>query len=334
MSKSTSRFITNNELWSQIHDYVAKVQHVSVAVAYFGEDGANLLPLKRGDNIVVDMSLGAVRQGVTNPRAVRTLMARGVRVFSRGSLHAKFIVAGRTLIASSANASHNSRSLLDEAGIITTDPAAVQRAVSFFEKLCTEPIGKKYLAKCIDEYRPPRFKAAIETRRSSSIRAPRVTESKLWFLGGLGTLSDEASASMKPLERRAGRRLKHPAGTEVAAIRYLGNPKFLPSIRMGDWVVDCQKVGDARYVGPPAQALSHEKWTSSRGTKYAVLMLESPTHGESMTLSQFRKKVRSIESKLDAPNPRTRPIQSNDLADRILRLWTASGKVAKNMSRA
>ena len=145
MSKSTSRFITNNELWSQIHDYVAKVQHVSVAVAYFGEDGANLLPLKRGDNIVVDMSLGAVRQGVTNPRAVRTLMARGVRVFSRGSLHAKFIVAGRTLIASSANASHNSRSLLDEAGIITTDPAAVQRAVSFFEKLCTEPGGKKYL---------------------------------------------------------------------------------------------------------------------------------------------------------------------------------------------
>ena len=145
MSKSTSRFITNNELWSEIHDYVAKVQHVSVAVAYFGEDGANLPPLKRGDNIVVDMSLGAIRQGVTNPRAVRTLMARGVRVFSRGSLHAKFIVAGRTLIASSANASHNSRSLLDEAGIITTDPTAVQRAVSFFEKLCTEPGGKKYL---------------------------------------------------------------------------------------------------------------------------------------------------------------------------------------------
>ena len=139
---------------------------------------------------------------------------------------------------------------------------------------------------------------------------------------------------MKPLERRAERRLKHPAGTEVAAIRYLGNPKFLPSIRMGDWIVDCVKDGNSRYVGPPARVLNHEGWISSRGTKYAVLMLESPTHGKSMTLSQFRKKVRSIESKLDAPNPRTRPLESNDRSDKILLLWTANGKVAKNMHRA
>ena len=119
----------------------------------------------------MDMSLGAVREGVTDPRAVQTLMARGVRVFTRASLHAKFIVTGQTLIASSANASHNSREALDEAGIITNDPAAVRRAVGFFEKLCTEPVRKKYLAKCIGEYRPPRFKAAVDTRQTSSNRA-------------------------------------------------------------------------------------------------------------------------------------------------------------------
>jgi phosphatidylserine/phosphatidylglycerophosphate/cardiolipin synthase-like enzyme len=118
MSKSTSRFIANNELWNEIHDRVAKGKHVSAAVAYIGRDGARLLPLKKGDCIVVGMSLGAVRQGATDPRAVRTLMSRGVRVFSRATLHAKFIVADGTLIASSANASHNSRDILDEAGII------------------------------------------------------------------------------------------------------------------------------------------------------------------------------------------------------------------------
>jgi hypothetical protein len=89
-------------------------------------------------------------------------MQRGLAVFSRPSLHAKFVIAGRTLIASSANVSRNSNESLDEAGIITSDPAAVQRAVDFFEKLCTEPVGKKYLAKCIKEYRPPKFKAAAE----------------------------------------------------------------------------------------------------------------------------------------------------------------------------
>ncbi len=32
----------------------------SAAVAYFGRDGAKLLPLKKGDSIVVDMSLTSV----------------------------------------------------------------------------------------------------------------------------------------------------------------------------------------------------------------------------------------------------------------------------------
>jgi NAD(P)-dependent dehydrogenase (short-subunit alcohol dehydrogenase family) len=81
-------------------------------------------------------------------------------------------------------------------------------------------------------------------------------------------------------------------------IRYSGKPKFPRSIRMGDWIVDCMKDGATQYVGPPVRMLAQEEWASSRGTKYAVLIIESPTHGESMTLSQFRKKVRSIESKL------------------------------------
>ena len=330
MNNRTSRFIANEELWNEIYDYVAKGKNVCAAIAYFGRDGARLLPFKEGDRLVVDMSIAAVRQGLTDPRAVRTLMTRGVRVFSRGSLHAKFIVAGRTLIASSANASHNSKQILDEAGIITTDPAAVQRAVGFFNKLCTEPVGKKYLAKCVREYRPPQFKVAVEIHRSSK-RSQRVIEAKLWFVGGLVALelSDKDSASMKRLERRAEKRLQNPASTEVRWIRYARKPKFLRSIRIGDWIIDCMKEGRSRNVGPPARVLGQEAWTSSLGKKYDVMLLESPTLGESMPLSEFRKKVRSIEPSLDKPSPRTRPIQNNDHADRILRRWTLHGKIAK-----
>jgi hypothetical protein len=123
--------------------------------------------------------------------------------------------------------------------------------------------------------------------------------------------------------------LTHPASTEVTWIRYSGKRKFLRSIRVGDWVVDAMKDGATRYVGPPLRVLGQEDWADSRGTRHAVLMLESPTDGESMVLSQFRKKIRSAEPKLDHSNPRTRPIHSNELADRILRLWTASGKISK-----
>ena len=330
MSKLTSRFIANGELWDALRDHVAKTQGVRAAVAYFGRNGAKLLPLKKGDTIIVDVSLGAVRQGVTDPRALKTLMQRGVAVFSRPSLHAKFVVAGRTLIASSANVSRNSREILDEAGIMTTDPAAVLRAADFFEKLCTEPVGKKYLAQCIKEYRPPKFKAAVE-RVAHRGRSRRVTEAKVWFVGGLVTfdLSDKDRASMSKLERRAEKRLKAPAKTEVKWIRYGKRPRFLRAIRLGDWVVDCMKVERGREVGPPARVLSEEPWRSARGKEHTVLMLESPKDGESMMLSQFRRKVRPFEPSLDQLSPRTKPIQNDENADRILRLWTARGKIAR-----
>jgi hypothetical protein len=85
-----TRFVSNDELWREIQRRVRDAKRVRAAIAYFGGHGAKLMPLKRGDSIVVDMSIGAVRQGVTNPREIRTLIGRGVRVFSRRFLHAKF----------------------------------------------------------------------------------------------------------------------------------------------------------------------------------------------------------------------------------------------------
>lgn len=151
MSPSITRFAYNSDLWQEIKARVAKAARVRAAVAYLGNGGAKLLPLKKGDSLVVDMSLGAVRQGVTDPREIRRLMGRKVRVFSRGSLHAKFVVADKMLIAGSANISRNSNEVLDEAGVITTDPAALRRAKHFFDQLCTEPVGRQYLKKCIAE---------------------------------------------------------------------------------------------------------------------------------------------------------------------------------------
>ena len=77
MSKSTSRFIWNKELWKEITNCAASSQPVFAAMAYVGRDGAKLLPLKRGDSVVVDMSLSAVRQGVTYPRALKPLCGVG-----------------------------------------------------------------------------------------------------------------------------------------------------------------------------------------------------------------------------------------------------------------
>lgn len=326
MRKHSSRFVANMELWGALREHVRKAKGVRAAIAYFGRNGAKLFPLKLGDTIVADVSLGAVRQGVTDPRALKILMQRGVAIFSRERLHAKFIIADRTLIASSANVSRNSRDILDEAGIITTDPAAVQRADDFFEKLCTEPVSKKYLARCASEYRPPRFKPAVE-KPARRRRSERVTEAKLWFVGGL--VAEEETPLMQRLAKRAERRLRRPEKNEVGWIHYQGKRKFLRHIRFGDWIVDCMKDGKTRYVGPPAQVLSIDEGRLPDGKKYAAVMLESPSNGESMALGQFRRKIRAVEPRLDKPSPRTRPIQNTDHADKILRLWTPRGMIVK-----
>jgi hypothetical protein len=240
-------------------------------------------------------------------------------------------VLDKTLIASSANASHNSKEILDEAGIITTDSAALRRASDFFDKLCTEPVGKEYLKKCIAEYRPPKFKPAVERGQPRSKGSRRVVEAKLWFVGGLAALNltDDDRESIGRIERRRKKQLKRTGQTEVTWIRYWRLPKSLGHACVGDWIIDCMKDGRGRRVGPPKQMLGTDVWHSKRGTRYTLMMLETSSDGESMPLTHFRKKVAAIQPELNRPNPRTKPIEDNDRADSILQLWTATGKIAK-----
>ena len=152
-----SRFLFNETLWAELEARIPKARVTRAAVAYVGSGASGLLPLKKGDKLVVDMSLKAVRSGTTDPREVKRLLRSGVQVFSRGSLHAKFFVIDRLVIAGSSNISKHARHHLDEAAILTDDAATVRRAVSTFDQLCTEPVRKDYLEKCIAEYRPPRL---------------------------------------------------------------------------------------------------------------------------------------------------------------------------------
>jgi hypothetical protein len=328
----TTRFIRDEVLWREILACVRKPDRKLAAVAYMATKSASLLPLQRRDRLVVDMSLDTVKRGSTDPREIRKLMQRGVEVFTRGSLHAKFIIAGKTLIAGSANVSPNSQKNLDEAGIITTEPVAVARAREFFDGLCTEPVRPEYLKRCIREYRPPQFNGSPSSvKRYQGLG--RVRQAKLWFLGGLTELilSEADQESMEKVEARAAKKLKNQERTSVTWVRYgARRPKFMDHIRDGDWVIECTTDGGPRYVTTPAQVLRQDSWVSSRGARYEMLMLETPNAGETMPLSEFRKKVRRFAPALDQKNPRTRAIENDAHADHILRLWTQGGGVSKS----
>jgi len=323
-------------LWAEIADRVPTAKTVYAAVAYFAQNGAKLLPLRKGHKLVVDMSIGAVRQGVTDPREVRKLMKRGVQVYSRGTLHSKFIIFDNALLVGSANISFNSRDNLDEAAILTTDPAAVRRAKTFFlDHMCVEPVGEEYLKTCIKAYRPPSSKAAAGQARSGRKGHSRAVEAKVWFITVWErNIPKEEKPLVKNAIRRAGSLLKSADRTEVDCIHYRANGRvYLQHVRIGDWVVECfRDKNGCRQIWPPAQVLGVESYATKIGGARSLLMLEMQTKGEPMPFSQFRRRVKSLVPELDKDSPRARPITDIGKADLILTMWTRSGRISKRRS--
>jgi hypothetical protein len=170
-------FLINENIWETIPKIVRASKHTDVVVAYLGTDGSKLLPLKKGDRLVVDMSISTVKAGATNPREIEKLIKRGVEVFSRRNLHAKIIVSDKEVLTGSANISKNSRDSLDEAAILTNDTLALQRAKNFINQICTEPVLPDYLKECINSYRPPR--SNVIHIRTEGKYPPRAKHAKL-----------------------------------------------------------------------------------------------------------------------------------------------------------
>ena len=120
---------------------------VRAAIAYFGANSHELLPLKEGDTLVCDVSERAVKNGSTNPMALKTFLEQGVDVWSYEGLHAKVVVLPRRAFVGSANASRNSSERLFEAVIETTDTDEIRDLRAFVNDLCVKPIDLKELTR-------------------------------------------------------------------------------------------------------------------------------------------------------------------------------------------
>lgn len=324
-----TRFLSNSSLWNELNARVRASRRVRAAVAFLGSGGADLLPLKKGDSLVVNLGLQAVKSGATSPKEIRKLIARGVAVFTRSNLHAKFCICDGALFTGSANVSSNSQNVLDEAAVLTTEKSALLRATDFFDKLCTEPVRPEYLKLCLQEYRPPLL--SLRKKGSKSSGQKRVVEAKLWFISGLryGDIPADEQQSAEIAENRAAKKLRKPKGTYVNYSHYAAKPRYFSDIRIGDWVVACIADSDGqRDVHPPEQVIGQDSYPRGKGKRRYLLLSEAPDQGQVMRLSQFRRRIRSMLPKLDTNQPRTAPITDGDAADFILGLWTATGRVA------
>ncbi len=74
--------ILQDELWPIITKLARKSKRKHVAVAYLGQGASKILPLGKGDNLVIDMSQGAVKSGQTDPKEVEKYFKKGVNIYT------------------------------------------------------------------------------------------------------------------------------------------------------------------------------------------------------------------------------------------------------------
>jgi hypothetical protein len=328
VSKTT--FLADETLWHELQARVRGARCVDAAIAYFGQKGATIMPLREGSRLIVDMSRGAVQGGRTDPREIEKLMSRGVQVFTRRNLHAKLIVADKSVISGSANVSKHSRQDLDEAALLTNDPAAVRRAREFIDRLCTEPVRPEYVEECKRLYKPPRFNGNHPNGQHSQLR---VAHAKLWIVNlSVYSVPDAEAERYEQGKAKAERLLKREAQSKTDSFHWPYKPRMANELEFGDWVIQVTTYKDKSIVVyPPGQLLYIDNYLrdADSGKERWVFHLEAAARGQTITWKDFRRVANSVVGPNKLPTPRTKAIRDVQAADSLLGLWTPSGRVSR-----
>jgi hypothetical protein len=146
------------DVWHEISRAATEnAKPAQVAVAYFGQDGARLLPLSKGSSLVVDASLLTVAQGATCPAALEQLRKKGVEIYSSQYLHAKAFAFDKVGFVGSANASSHSASMLIEAVLKVETHKEVSAIRGFVSSLCITQLSATDLKDLGEFYRRPKY---------------------------------------------------------------------------------------------------------------------------------------------------------------------------------
>lgn len=327
MSKTS--FLINQDIWKTIPEIIKMSKHTDVAVAFLGIDGSKILPLKKGDRLIVDMSPATVKAGATNPFEIEKLIKRGVKVFTRRNLHAKVVLTDKSVLVGSANVSKNSRDMLDEAAIFSTDALAVKRSRDFIERICIEPVLPKYLEECQKLYRPPRTAGGNITKSTSYQK--RASHAKLWIVSlQVASIPNKELDKYESSEKVAVKRI-NPETSVLENFHWAFRPKMTDELESGDLIIQCVLQEDKSVlVYSPSRLILIDHYIRNEATRKEryVFHLEVSKGSQVMDWVRFRKELNAITYK-NLKKPRTMAIRDTTQADELLRLWTPKGRKAR-----
>jgi hypothetical protein len=318
VARTVTRLLKGRDVWKAITMLVKGARRTVAAVAYLGRDGGELLPLKAGDTLVVDMSLGAVRQGVTDPREVEKFMDRKVHVASRADLHAKMVVADGWLITGSMNASRNSADVLAEAAVLTNATGAVAEARKTIEQWARAPVLPLQLEKALKEYRPPSFKPAKAVRRRKRQQPSSVQGPSLWLLCGLKwrDIPEPERETAREHQESAVRGRRRGRGTNRHMIHFGRRTRFIDEARADDWVIEVTE-GE---VGAPSLIAAKIHYARGNGKRRYLVIVEA-RDAETSSWTAF-KRAAGKAANVQLKSQTTRVFRDPDVVTALLGCWS------------
>jgi hypothetical protein len=251
---------------------------------------AAMLPLERGDRLVVDASLVNVRAGLTDPRAIEALRRRGVRCYTVTGLHAKVYIADDTVFVGSSNATINSRESLIEACAQISDARYAARALVWIDALPLRPLRKADLAALIPEFTPQ--------KRRATPRTPAATSWVTWI-----RRDGDSQALAEYQKEVAERHVLAEDDLYPILFRTRTPPRLLREGQPGDEVFVIDRRDRNRVYGP-MRLLEVPTATTVDGRRHYYLALESCD--ASIALSAFRRAAARGETPISASGRSTR----------------------------
>jgi hypothetical protein len=304
------RFLAEN-IWKEITDTAEGRRGTAfVAVPYFGQSGTRLLPLRSGDTLLVNASEAAVSSGQTYPRGLRTLLDRGVKIYTLGNLHAKIYVFGAVAFIGSANASSNSSDELEEAVVQVRDVKVVGEARKHIQGLCTTPLLRRDLDRLATKYQPPKRPGG--GRQGGKSGAPVKPRKPRLFLAQIeeGEVDTGYDKDFKTGHREAKAKREHSRSI-IDAVWRSGLP-----YRVGDTLIQVlETAGGAMWVYPRAKVINR-KVVPRGNRKMTFVYLEFP--------DQPRQRLATLEKKLPRRHRhrllKQGPIPEDDFRAKLLEL--------------
>jgi hypothetical protein len=292
--------LISEQVWSRLTAAVKKSRGKSiVAVAYFGQGGAKMLPLKKGSALVVDASEKAVKSGQTHPNDLLELYNRGVYIYSKENLHAKIFVTGHSLYVGSTNVSKRSAGHLKEVLFRTGDTRSIKNAKVFINSMCTIEMGKEQLMRLQKIYKPPKISGSEGNHLLKKSKI--VDDSSRFFIYQLMRedykLDEQKQFDIGKKEAEAKRIIK--SRHIVDQFVWYGN--FLA--KKYDHVVLVTDEGGKELVSPPGTIIHFKRW--KQGSKKKVIcFIEIPTKRRK-NMSQVKKHLDSKGKKRIKKNGKT-----------------------------